>query len=55
MPIHTFVAEKLGVYGLDLSHVVFMAVYVRDMADFTAVNEVYGQYFSSQPPSRSEI
>ncbi len=30
-------------------------VYLRDMDDFAAMNEVYGRYFSSNPPARATV
>jgi 2-iminobutanoate/2-iminopropanoate deaminase len=39
--------------GLDL--VVKTTVYLLDMADFPALNEVYARYFTSHKPARSTI
>ena len=39
--------------GLDYSDVVKAMVFLADIADFAAVNEVYAKYFSSEPPARS--
>ena len=40
--------------GSDLQHVVKTTVFLRDMADFAAVNEVYARYFTGEiPPARS--
>jgi 2-iminobutanoate/2-iminopropanoate deaminase len=41
--------------GATLDNVVATTVYVADMNDFAAVNEVYGTYFSSPAPARSTI
>jgi 2-iminobutanoate/2-iminopropanoate deaminase len=41
--------------GLDFSHVVRCTIFLTDMADFARMNEVYGRYFSSQPPSRATV
>jgi 2-iminobutanoate/2-iminopropanoate deaminase len=30
-------------------------VFLKDMNDFAAMNEVYGRYFSAQPPARSTV
>ena len=35
--------------GLQYSDVLQAVCYLRDMADFQAFNEVYGQYFTEQP------
>jgi 2-iminobutanoate/2-iminopropanoate deaminase len=41
--------------GTSLNHVVKTTVFLKDMADFAAMNEVYGRYFASAPPARSTI
>jgi 2-iminobutanoate/2-iminopropanoate deaminase len=39
--------------GSSLSHVVKTTVFLRDMNDFGAMNEIYGSYFQEDPPARS--
>lgn len=39
--------------GLDMSDIFKTTVFVTDLADFGAVNEVYGSYFKENPPARS--
>lgn len=39
--------------GLTLSSVMKTTVFLRDIADFAAMNEVYGEYFSEHKPARS--
>lgn len=41
--------------GTDLAHVVKTTVYLADMADFAAMNEVYAQFFTSPFPARSAV
>ncbi|MBR4740373.1 MAG: RidA family protein [Bacteroidales bacterium] len=41
--------------GLDLSHVVKTTVFLADMADFAAMNEVYAQFFTPSFPARSAV
>ena len=41
--------------GLTLADVVKTTVYLADMADFAAMNEVYGRRFGTDPPARSTI
>ena len=41
--------------GTDLSHVVKTTVFLADMADFAAMNEVYSTFFSEPYPARSAI
>ena len=39
--------------GSSLEKVVKVVVFIKDMNDFAQVNEVYGQYFTENPPARS--
>jgi 2-iminobutanoate/2-iminopropanoate deaminase len=41
--------------GVSLNHVVKTTVYLKDMGEFTAMNEVYARYFTAAPPARSTI
>jgi 2-iminobutanoate/2-iminopropanoate deaminase len=41
--------------GTSLGHVVKTTVYLKDMNDFAAMNEVYGKYFTASPPARSTV
>lgn len=41
--------------GLALSNVVKTTVYLADMGDFAAMNEVYSQFFAQPFPARSSI
>lgn len=41
--------------GSDLDHVVRVNVYLLNMRDFTAVNEVYAEFFPGNCPARSCI
>jgi 2-iminobutanoate/2-iminopropanoate deaminase len=41
--------------GSNLHHVVKTTVFLKDMNDFTAMNEIYGRYFTSAPPARSTV
>ena len=41
--------------GSNLHHVVKTTVYLKDINDFPAMNEVYGRYFTSAPPARSTL
>jgi 2-iminobutanoate/2-iminopropanoate deaminase len=41
--------------GSSLGQVVKTTVFLVAMADFTAMNEVYGDFFASDPPARSTI
>jgi 2-iminobutanoate/2-iminopropanoate deaminase len=41
--------------GATLHDVVKTTVYLADMNDFAAVNEVYAGYFDSEPPARATV
>jgi 2-iminobutanoate/2-iminopropanoate deaminase len=41
--------------GASFDHVVRTTVYLVDMNDFAAMNEVYGTYFSSPAPARATV
>lgn len=41
--------------GLGFSNVVKTTIFLTNMNDFAAVNEVYAQYFKEEPPARSTI
>jgi 2-iminobutanoate/2-iminopropanoate deaminase len=41
--------------GTSLERVVKTTVFLADMDDFSAMNEVYGQYFKENPPARSTV
>jgi 2-iminobutanoate/2-iminopropanoate deaminase len=41
--------------GTGLERVVRATVFLKDMEDSTAMNEVYGRYFASTPPARSTV
>lgn len=49
------IAEILKAAGASLDHVVRTTVYLADMNDFAAMNEVYAKYFSSPAPARSTV
>jgi 2-iminobutanoate/2-iminopropanoate deaminase len=41
--------------GMDLGHVVKTTIFITDMHQFGAVNEVYGKYFESNFPARETV
>ena len=49
--IQTFLEEN----GLSMDHVVKTTIFLKKMADFAAVNEVYAGFFTSDPPARSTV
>ena len=45
----------LAAAGCTLSNIVKSTIYLKNMADFAAVNEVYGGYFPTDPPARATV
>jgi len=41
--------------GAHMSDVVRTTIFLADMNDFAAVNEVYGRYFTQNPPARATV
>lgn len=41
--------------GMDHSHIVKTTIFLKDMNDFVAVNEVYGSFFSKDFPARETV
>ena len=45
----------LAAAGCGMADVVKTTLYLKNMNDFAAVNEVYGGYFPSDPPARAAV
>lgn len=41
--------------GVNFSNVVKTTIFLADMSDFMAVNEVYAAYFDDNPPARAAV
>ena len=41
--------------GSSLAQVVKTTVFLADMKEFAAMNEVYGRFFTSEPPARATV
>lgn len=51
----TNVSPVLAAAGTDLAHVVKTTVFLSDMANFGAMNEVYATFFNQPYPARSAV
>lgn len=51
----TNLGAVLGAAGSGLERVVKVTAYLTDMGDFPEFNEVYGEFFSSDPPARATV
>jgi len=49
------VSKVLEAAGTGLDRVVRTTVFLADMEDFAAMNEVYGEFFAADPPARSTV
>ncbi len=49
------IGEILKAAGSSFESVVRTTVYLKDMNDFAAMNEVYGTYFSAPAPARATV
>ncbi|HXZ78289.1 MAG TPA: RidA family protein [Terriglobales bacterium] len=41
--------------GTEMDRVIKTTVYLKNMSDFAAMNEVYARFFSQNPPARSTV
>jgi 2-iminobutanoate/2-iminopropanoate deaminase len=41
--------------GMDFSHIVKTTIFITDMNQFAAINEVYAKYFKADPPARETV
>jgi 2-iminobutanoate/2-iminopropanoate deaminase len=48
-------SQVLEASGTTLERVVKTTVFLADMDDFAAMNEVYGRYFAAAPPARATV
>jgi 2-iminobutanoate/2-iminopropanoate deaminase len=49
------IVAMLAAAGTELTNVAKTTIYLSDMGDFSAVNEVYGRYFCNHKPARSTV
>lgn len=49
------IAALLAAAGLGFADVVKCTIFLTNLADFAAVNEVYGRRFPQNPPARSTV
>lgn len=41
--------------GLTFGHIIKTTIFLTNMSDFAAVNEIYAKRFTSEPPARSTV
>ena len=45
----------LAAAGCGMDRIVKATIYLQNIGDFAAVNEVYGAYFTNEPPARATV
>ena len=51
----TNVKAVLAAAGLEMDNVIKTTVFLKNMNDFAAMNEVYATFFTGNPPARSAV
>ena len=51
----TNLSAVLGAAGSSMDRAVKVTVFLKDMGDFKAMNEVYAQFFTGTPPARTTV
>jgi len=49
------ISAVLEAAGSSLDRVAKTTVFLKDMGDFKAMNQVYGEFFANEPPARSTV
>jgi 2-iminobutanoate/2-iminopropanoate deaminase len=49
------ISEVLKAAGFTFADVVKCSIFLKDMGNFPKVNEIYGQYFTANPPARETV
>ncbi|WP_367914372.1 RidA family protein [Leadbetterella sp. DM7] len=49
------IGHILAEAGMDYSHIVKSSIFLKNMDDFATVNEVYGTFFTENPPARETV
>lgn len=49
------VAAVLAATGAEMGDIVKTTVFLKNMSDFSVMNEIYASFFSDKPPARSTI
>lgn len=47
--------DILQAAGMTFSNVVKSSIFLKDMNNFPKVNEIYGKYFTANPPARETV
>lgn len=53
--ILTNIGNILLAAGMTIENVVKCSIFLKDMNDFAAMNEIYGEFFRLEPPARETV
>lgn len=53
--VMTNIGNLLNEANMDFSNIVKCSIFLKDMGQFSEVNEVYATYFSDLPPARETV
>jgi 2-iminobutanoate/2-iminopropanoate deaminase len=49
------ISDILKAAGMDFNNIVKTTIFLKDMNSFPKVNEIYGKYFTQNPPARETV
>jgi 2-iminobutanoate/2-iminopropanoate deaminase len=49
------IGHILNEAGMNYTHVIKASIFLKNMDDFSTVNEVYGSFFTVEPPARETV
>ena len=49
------ISRILEAAGIGFDNVLKCSIFVKNMGDFAAINEIYGSYFDENPPARETV
>ncbi len=53
--VMTNIVAMLGDLGLTVDAIIKTTIFLKDINDYAAVNDVYGSYVGQEPPARSAV
>lgn len=49
------IGALLSEAGFDFHHVTMVSIFMKDLSEFSAMNQIYAQFFKEVPPARQTI
>ena len=53
--VMSYIGAILAEAGMDYSNIIKSTIFIKDMGQFAEINEIYGNYFSKNPPARETV